>query len=117
MAKAPVTELEGLQVVVRLADAVIYFDQERALATEAEKRKDYYKRSIHEFLKRDNIVDDEVVDIDGEFEVWTTRPEPRRTVRAEKLLALGVPMDIIEQATDVSVDTPRLNVKKKKKVL
>lgn len=116
MAKAAVVEVEGLQPVARLADAVRYYDEERTTEANATKRKDYYKRSINEYLQRDGVVDDEVVDIDGEFEVWTTRPEPRRTVRAEKLLALGVSMEIIEAATDVSADTPRLNVKKKKKV-
>lgn len=116
MAKVKVNEdVLELKEINDISDAAKFYDEERNIAKQATQKQDKYKEWIYAYITTNDIKKEEIVDA-GEFEIEYTIPTPQSKINKEKLLALGVALNLIEQATETSKESPRLNVKKKKEV-
>lgn len=96
-----------------IAQAAELYDIERSAAKIATTKQDKYKEHIYVFLTKEEAKAGDIVDA-GEFEVEYSVPAPRTKIVKEKLLALGVALELIELATEVSKEGPKLYVTRKK---
>lgn len=114
MAKVKVNEdVLELEPINDISDAARVYNKEREIESLAKKKKEKYKEWIYGYITTNDIKKEETIDA-GEFEIEYTTPTPQSKINKEKLLTLGVALDIIEQATEWSKESPRLNVKRKK---
>lgn len=114
MAKVKVNEdVLELKEINGISDAASAYDEERETESLAKKKKEKYKEWIYGYITVNNIKKEETIDA-GDFEIEYTTPTPQSKINKEKLLALGVALELIEQATEWSKESPRLNVKRKK---
>jgi len=114
MSKVKVNEdVLELHEVKDISDAARYYDKERAAAKLASDKQEEYKKWIYGYITEQGIAKGELFDA-GAFEIEYSVPTPKSKIVKEKLLALGVALDIIEQATEISKESPRLYVTRKK---